>query len=61
MIPIRNLSYGMILTHLFKHFKINLSDGRAINPSVDINNAHLKRMHVGAQVQAPTHPSSPLV
>jgi len=42
LIPTRNLPYRMILTHLFKHFKINLSDERAINPSVDINSTLLK-------------------
>ena len=51
----------MTLTRLFKHFKINLSNERAINPCVDINSTLLKRMHVGAHVQAPSHPSSPLV
>ena len=42
LIPTRNLSYGMILTHLFNHFKINLPDERAVNPSVDINSTLLK-------------------
>ena len=51
----------MILSRLFKYFKINLSDKGAVNPSVNINSALLKRMHVGAHVQAPSHPSSPLV
>jgi len=31
LIPSRNLPYGMILTRLFKHFKINLSDERCWN------------------------------
>jgi len=45
LIPTRNLPYGMILTHLFKHFKINQPDERVVNPSVDINSTLLKRMY----------------
>jgi len=58
MIPSRNLPYEMILTHLFKHFKINLSDGRTVAPSIDIDCTLLKRMHVGLHAQAPPHPTS---
>jgi len=61
MIPTRNLPYGRILTRLFKHFKIYLSNERAIIPSIDINSTFLKRIHVGAHVQAPSYPSSPPV
>ena len=36
LIPTRNSTYAMIFTHLFKYFKINLSDERVVNPSFDI-------------------------
>ena len=58
LIPSRNLSYGMILIHLFKHLKINLSDERTVAPSIDINHTLLKRMHVSLRAQAPPHPTS---
>jgi len=63
LMPTRNIPCGMLLTQLFKHFKINLFDERTINPFIDINNTFLKRMqmHVGAHVQDPSHPSSPPV
>ena len=46
MIPNRNLPYGMILTRLFKYFKINLSDERTVASSIDNDHTFLKRMHV---------------
>ena len=61
LISTRNLPYGMLLTRLFKHFKINLSNERVVNPLIDINSTLLKRVHVGAHVQASSHPSLPPV
>ena len=55
-IPSRNLPYEMILTLLFKHFKINLSNKRPITPSIDIDHTLLKRIHVRLCAQAPPHP-----
>jgi len=49
----------MILTRLFKHFKINLSDERSITPSINISRTLLKRMHVGLRAQALPYPTSP--
>ena len=52
----RNLPYVMILTHLFKHLRIDLSDEKAIAPSADINHILLKRMQ--ASTRAHAQPSS---
>ena len=49
----RNLPFGMILTRLFKHLKIDLSGKRAIASSVNINSTLLKRMKADARVHAP--------
>ena len=51
LIPSRNLSFGMILTRLFK--KTDLSSERDIAPSVNINSTLLKRIQAGARVHAP--------
>ena len=61
LIPTRYLPYRMILTRLFMHLKINLSDEKAVTPFVDISSTLLRRMHVGAHIQAPPHLSSPPV
>ena len=58
LIASKNLSYGIILTHLFKHLKINLSNKRSAAPSIDNDRTLLKRMHVGFHAQAPPHPTS---
>ena len=50
----------MILTRLFKHLKINLSDKKTVGPFIDIDHTLLKRMHVGFHAQAPPHPTSAL-
>ena len=42
LIPSRNLSFGMMFTHLFKYFKINVSVDTAF--SVNIDHTVLKRM-----------------
>jgi len=42
LISTRNLPYGMLLTRLFKHFKINLSNERVVNPLIDINSTPWK-------------------
>jgi len=43
MIPNRNLPYRMIITHLLKYFKIDVSSENTFPPSVDIDRTLLKR------------------
>jgi len=56
LIPSRNLSFGMILTRLFK--KTDLSSERVIAPSININSTLLTRIQAGARVHAPALLSS---
>jgi len=49
----RNLPYRMIITHLLKHLKIDLSPEKVISPSVDNNSTLLKRMQAGTHDHAP--------
>ena len=58
LIPSRNLLYWMILTRLFKHLKINLSNERTVAPSIDIDRTLLKRMHVGLHAHTSPYPTS---
>jgi len=47
--PSRNLPCEMIITHLLKYFKINVSGEKAFDPSVEIDRTLLKK------IQASTH------
>ena len=47
LITNRNLHFGMLIIRLLKLLKFDLSDEKAIAPSVDINSTLLKRIHVG--------------
>jgi len=53
LIPNWHLPFGLLITHLVKQLKFDLSTKRSIEPSVDINNTLLKRMRVRERVPAP--------
>ena len=51
----------MILTRMFKHLKIDLSDEKVIAPLIDIDRTFLTRMQAGVHAHVPPHPASPPV
>jgi len=51
-IPSRNLSFGMMITHLLRYFKIDISSETAFAPPDNIDRTLLKRMQVGARERA---------
>jgi len=53
LIPTRHLPFGMLITHLLKQLKFDLSTKRSIEPSVDINSTLLKRMRIRECAPAP--------
>ena len=55
----RNLPFGMMITHLLKYFKIDLSFETAFSPSVNIDHTLLKRLKVGTREHAHQAPPSP--
>ena len=57
--PNRHLPFGMLITHLLKQLKFDLSTERSIEPSVDINSTLLKSMH--ARERAPTPQPPPII
>ena len=56
MISSRNLPYGMIVTHLLRYFKIDISSETAYPPSIDIDRTFLKRMQSGTRAHAQPPP-----
>jgi len=50
MMPNRNLPYGMMLTHVFKHYEVDLSRRTSIPPAASIDCSLLKRMHTATRV-----------
>ena len=60
LIPSRNLPYGIILTRVFKHLKIDLSDEKIIAPSIDIDRTLLKRMQARLRAHAPPYLAPPV-
>jgi len=55
MIPNRNLPCGMILTHLFKYLKVDLSWDSVVPHAVCIDRSLLKRMHAASCVRPTSH------
>ena len=51
----------MILTCMFKHLKIDLSNEKTVTASIDTDRTLLKRMQAGLRAHAPPHPASPPV
>ena len=49
----RHLPFGILITRLLKQLKFDLSSERSYEPSVDINNTLLKRMHARERPPAP--------
>lgn len=45
MIPTRHPPFGMLLTHIFKHFHVSFSGETYLPPTVSIDRTFLKRMH----------------
>jgi len=58
---IRNwhLPFGILITHLLKQLKFDLSTEWSIEPSIDINSTLLKRMR--ARERAPTPQPPPII
>ena len=50
----------MILTCVFQHLKIDLSDEKIVAPSIDIDHL-LKRVQAGLRAHPPPHPASPFI
>ena len=61
LIPSKNLPFGMMIFHLLRYLKINLSSEAAFAPSVNIDRTLLKRMQVGTRehVYIPQAPHRP--
>jgi len=46
MISTRHLLFGMLLTHIFKHFQVSFSEETSLPHAVSTDHTLLKRMHV---------------
>ena len=57
LIPKRHLPFGMLITRLLKQLKFDLSTGRSIEPSVNINSTLFKRMRAPAPQPPPIIPA----
>ena len=53
LVPNRHLPLGMLITHLLKQLRFDLSTEWSIEPLVDINSTLLKRMRVRERTPAP--------
>ena len=62
LVPNQHLPFGMLITRLLKKLRFDLSIERSIEPSIDINNTLLKRMHIRKRAPAPqSQPIIPVV
>jgi len=61
LIPNRNLPFGMMITHLLRYFKIDLSFETSFALSVNIDRTLLKRMQAGTYVRAHVSQAPPLL
>jgi len=58
-VPSRHLPYGMLISYLLKQLDFDLSSETPSEPSVNLNNTLLKRMHARVRLPAPEQPPIP--